>query len=227
MKVYRLIILFFFSVTSLSAQVNVNMGAQASYMNTFSAVNKSVGHLGFGLRGEVGLMDVAAIQAGFHYFFPGGYNHLVEATAYSSNTTPQVIPIESKSSISCMDFYIGAKYYMQGSHSTVKKESGTGFYVAADVGIITAGGETISDLTVVTNLNNYKVPIADKQASAFSFLTLSPSIGVERMFGPVYAYAELRGSVKLYETSSAGLKYDIPFVANFNVGFRVRFGSDY
>jgi len=218
-----LILLCTGAVTSLHAQFNV--GLQGSYMNNFT--NENTGHFGFGIRGEVGLSQEFAIQGGVNYFFPSDYSHEFEAIAYVSTTTPNVIPILGNSKLSYTNYYIGAKYYLKGSHSTFKKNSETAVYIAGGVGVLAGGFETTANLTNNISRDLYEVPVKDTQLGAFTYLTFNPSIGVEKLFGSIYLYSEFKAYLKVYEASRSGVDFPIPYVFNLNVGMRFGFGADY
>lgn len=217
--------LTFLIVGSFCASAQFNLGVQGSYLNTLTDGN--VGHPGFGLFGEGELDEIVAIQAGFHYYFPSNYSREIQAVALSPNTSPVLVAIQTKSKITLMDFYIGFKYYVVGTHSTFKKESPTAVYVGGDVGVLAAGFEATTDSTYNINWNLYDVPVKDTQLGSFTFLSLNPTIGVEKRISTVYLFSELKLLVNIVETSSSGLEFDIPFVVNFNVGVRIPFGGDY
>ncbi|MFT6716306.1 MAG: hypothetical protein ACJA0Q_000942 [Saprospiraceae bacterium] len=222
-KKYKLLILFSLSAWSLSAQLN--LGMQASYLQTFFLGGE--GHPGFGLRGEVGVSEEVAIQVGFHYFFSANYFRDLEGIAISSLTAEQVVTIHTISTVVFTDYYVGVKYYLSGKHSTLKKASGVGVYIAGDFGVVVAGFETTADSTNSLNWSLYTVPVKEPQLGAFTYLSLNPSIGVERMFGSIYGYTELKAYVQVYETSSSGLKFETPYTFNFNIGIRIPFGGEY
>lgn len=221
----RLMFLMAFSSFSLCAQFNV--GVQGSYINVFNSSH--FGQFGFGIRGEMAANEIFVGQAGFNYYFPRNYTDNLKATAKSFLTVPSTLPVQGISRLTLSDYYIGVKYYLLGTHTTFKKESGTGIYVAGDIGVLVGGFETKGIETNSIDWELYNVPLKDTQLGAFTFLSLNPSIGAERRFHDrLYAYAEFKLFVKLLETSENGvIEFDVPAAFNFNLGVRIPLGSEY
>lgn len=212
MKSLKLIVsVLFITLLSSQAYSQLSLGGQVSYLNLFGGTG--IKSFGIGIKGDYALDDRTVLTGGFNYYLPSKFSNEVYGNAYSSETSPSQIIIESENKISFMHIYFGAKRYFVGDY-----EDDFGFYGLAEVGILLAPtSTTLEDF----NENKYYSTVDADQRETLSNFTINFGVGVEKDIDFGYLFADLKLNLPANQANGQAVAVDIPFSASINLGVRI------
>lgn len=200
----------FITILSSQAYSQLSLGGQVSYLNLFGGTGLK--SFGVGVKGDYAIDDKTVLSGGLNFYLPSTLTEGAYANAFSNQTSPSQIVIDTENKISFIHLYFGGKRYFVGDY-----EDDFGFYGLAEIGILLA--PTTTTLEEFDESKYYST--VEEGRETLSNFTINFGAGVEKEIDFGYIFLDLKLNLPANQANGQAVAVEIPFSASINAGVRI------
>lgn len=199
---------------SAEADAQFSMDGMVSFQNMFGG--SGLKNFGLGIKAEYALGDKTVITGGFKYYLPSNFEDYTYGYAYSSQTNPSQIEIETKTGVSFLHLTFGGKRYFVGDY-----EDNFGLYGIGEAGMLFAPVKT----TITGNFDPelYYTTFEDGEKETLSNFTIGFGLGFDIDLDFGYLFTDLKLNLPANQVNGQTVSISIPPAVAIDAGIRIPF----